>query len=100
MLAIDTGEPWPEPYPAERDELVATTGAREHRIFAGRRDVGEPKALWNLMLAGPVWAVFRRVVHAPADYRPAIGDCRDWAEIERWAVAIADQLRLGARRAA
>jgi menaquinone-dependent protoporphyrinogen oxidase len=100
MLAIDTGEPWPDPYPQERDELMADTGAREHRIFAGRRDIGEPKAVWGLMLSRPVWAVFSRIVHAPRDYRPALGDYRDWEGVEGWATAIADELRQAERRAA
>jgi menaquinone-dependent protoporphyrinogen oxidase len=71
------------PRPAESDavqidETVAATGARGHRLFAGKLDktrlgFGE-----------------RAVALA---FRAAEGDFRDWGEIEAWAVEIAGSLR-------
>lgn len=67
----------PEGNPARVDEIVAETGAREHRIFAGRIDrtrlgVGE--------------RLIVRMVRAPE------GDFRDWVEIRDWARQIAGSL--------
>lgn len=74
------GEP---PRPAEDaavqiDALMAATNARGHRLFAGKLDksrlgFGE-----------------RAVVLA---FRAAEGDFRDWAEIDAWAVHIAESLK-------
>jgi len=63
-------------------ELLAATGAREHRLFAGRLD----RAALGLGERAVV-----RVVGA------AEGDYRDWGEIDAWARAIASEL--GARTA-
>lgn len=57
--------------------LVEATGAREHRIFAGRLDK-------SLLSFGE-----RAIVLA---FRAAEGDFRDWGEIEAWAGDIADAL--------
>jgi menaquinone-dependent protoporphyrinogen oxidase len=57
--------------------IMATTGAREHRVFAGRIDQQDlsPSELASL-----------RAIHAPE------GDYRDWAAIAEWATEIADSL--------
>ena len=65
------------------DELVASTGAQEHRIFAGRLDRG------RLSLAERAVA---KAVHAPE------GDFRDWHEVEAWADTIAATLSRDARQ--
>jgi menaquinone-dependent protoporphyrinogen oxidase len=57
--------------------LVEATGAREHRIFAGRLDK-------SLLSFGE-----RAIVLA---FRAAEGDFRDWAAIEAWAGEVADAL--------
>ena len=59
------------------ETLMATTGAREHRVFAGRIDQQD---LTTSELAA------LRAVHAPE------GDYRDWAAITEWATEIADSL--------
>jgi menaquinone-dependent protoporphyrinogen oxidase len=56
---------------------MAATGAREHRVFAGRIDQQD---LTTSELAEA------RAVHAPE------GDYRDWAAITEWATEIADSL--------
>ncbi len=70
--------PRPGPDDAVRlDEIMAATGAREHRVFAGRlrrEDLGLPE---------------RVVVRATG---AADGDRRDWAEVEAWARGIAAAL--------
>jgi menaquinone-dependent protoporphyrinogen oxidase len=58
-------------------DLLAQTGARDHRLFAGRLDradlsVGE--------------RAITKVIHAPS------GDFRDWDSIRGWAGSIADGL--------
>jgi menaquinone-dependent protoporphyrinogen oxidase len=60
------------------DEVVAMTGAREHRLFDGRIDRGDLGLSERLVI---------RTVHAPE------GDYRDWAEISEWARSIAAALR-------
>ena len=55
------------------EELLTTTGAREHVIFTGKLD---PQDL------GLAERLVARVVHAP------MGDFRDWAAIRAWARAI------------
>jgi menaquinone-dependent protoporphyrinogen oxidase len=73
--------PKPEEDPVDAAPIVAATGAREHRVFAGklvRRQLG---------FADKAIAVALRVPD---------GDFRDWTEIRRWAAGIADALRSGA----
>ena len=72
--------PKPEEDPVDAAGIVAATGAREHRVFAGklvRRQLG---------FADKAIAVALRVPD---------GDFRDWAEIRGWAAGIADALRSG-----
>jgi menaquinone-dependent protoporphyrinogen oxidase len=72
--------PKPEEDPVDAAGIVAATGAREHRVFAGklvRRRLG---------FADKAIAVALRVPD---------GDFRDWTEIRRWAAGIADALRSG-----
>jgi menaquinone-dependent protoporphyrinogen oxidase len=72
--------PKPEEDPVDAAGIVASTGAREHRVFAGklvRRRLG---------FADKAIAVALRVPD---------GDFRDWTEIRRWAAGIADALRSG-----
>lgn len=57
--------------------VIALTGAREHRVFAGRIDQ-QDLTLSELVVV--------RALHAPE------GDYRDWAAITEWATAIADSL--------
>jgi menaquinone-dependent protoporphyrinogen oxidase len=60
------------------ERLVATTHAREHKLFAGK--LGEKKL-------GVLEKVAVRAAHATD------GDHRDWDEIHQWATDIAAQLR-------
>ena len=72
--------PKPEEDPVDVAEIAAATGAREHRVFAGklvRRRLG---------FADKAIAVALRVPE---------GDFRDWTEIRGWAGGIADALRAG-----
>jgi len=72
--------PKPEEDPVDVAAIVAATGAREHRVFAGklvRRQLG---------FADKAIAVALRVPD---------GDFRDWPEIRRWAAGIAEALRAG-----
>jgi menaquinone-dependent protoporphyrinogen oxidase len=72
--------PKPEEDPVDVAEIVAATGARDHRVFAGklvRRQLG---------FADKAIAVALRVPD---------GDFRDWTEIRRWAAGIAEALRAG-----
>lgn len=62
------------------DEILAKTGARDHRLFGGRLDKS------RLSFAE------RAVVLA---FRAPEGDFRDWAEIEAWAREIAGALKTG-----
>jgi len=69
--------PRPEEDPVDVAEIVESTSARDHRVFAGRLErsrlgFGE-----------------RAVVAA---LRAPDGDFRDWDEIRGWATAIADEL--------
>jgi menaquinone-dependent protoporphyrinogen oxidase len=70
-------EPQPKGNPAHLDELVATTGARGHRIFVGKLDKS------GLGLGERLMA---RAVKAPE------GDFRDWPAIRAWAREIATTL--------
>lgn len=69
--------PVPAEDPASVAPIVEATGARDHRVLAGRlrRE--------DLSLAE------RTIVRA---VRAPYGDDRDWAEVEAWACAIAAQL--------
>jgi menaquinone-dependent protoporphyrinogen oxidase len=61
-------------------ELVAATGAREHRVFAGQVDRGR---------LGLGEKVLLTAVRAPE------GDFRPWEEIRTWAAGIAAALKAG-----
>jgi menaquinone-dependent protoporphyrinogen oxidase len=63
--------------PVELPQLQELTGAREHRIFAGKLAGERLHGLQRLALL-----VFRGIE----------GDWRDWTEIERYAATIADGL--------
>ncbi|HEY3034956.1 MAG TPA: flavodoxin domain-containing protein [Streptosporangiaceae bacterium] len=72
--------PKPEEGPVDVAEIATATGAREHRVFAGklvRRQLG---------FADKAIAVALRVPE---------GDFRDWTEVRGWAAGIADALRSG-----
>jgi menaquinone-dependent protoporphyrinogen oxidase len=67
----------PEGEPADTDELMKLTGARSHRVFAGRLERDR---------LGIAEKAATRAVHAPE------GDCRDWEAIDAFAGEIAAQL--------
>ncbi len=70
--------PKPEENPVDVSALLEQTGARDHRVFAGKIDKhGLGLAEKAIVLA----------LRAPA------GDFRDWAAIEEWAGTIADTLQ-------
>jgi menaquinone-dependent protoporphyrinogen oxidase len=73
-------EPRPEDEPVDVAELVAATGAREHRVFAGQVDRGR---------LGLGEKVLLTAVRAPE------GDFRPWEEIRTWAAGIAAALKAG-----
>lgn len=60
------------------ERLVEMTHAREHKLFAGRLELGKLGLLEKAAVRG---------AHASE------GDYRDWGEIHRWAEEIAAQLR-------
>lgn len=68
--------------PVEVPRIRATVGARDHRMFAGKLDRKKLNPAQRLSLL-----VFRGLD----------GDFRDWAEIQRWAEGITDQLTLTPR---
>jgi menaquinone-dependent protoporphyrinogen oxidase len=72
------GDP-PKPVgdPADAGPIVERTGAREHKVFAGRLVKGELGLAERAIIA---------VVKAPE------GDFRDWADIRTWAAGIAATL--------
>ena len=72
------GEP-PKPTedPVDVAEVMKLTGAREHRVFAGKLD--------KAMLSFPERAIVGAL-------RAPYGDFRDWDEIRGWAEEIADSL--------
>jgi menaquinone-dependent protoporphyrinogen oxidase len=70
--------PKPAEFPVDVGAIVAATGAREHRMFAGRLD--------RSRLSFPERAM-------TAALRAPVGDFRDWTAIEAWAADIADTLR-------
>lgn len=69
--------PTPKGDPEDAALIVRVTGAREHRVFAGKLD----KTKLNVLERSAV-----RAVKAP------YGDFRDWDEIYGWAVTIAEEL--------
>ena len=72
--------PKPEEDPVDVAELLAATGAREHRVFAGK--------LVRKQLSFPERAIVSAL-------RVPEGDFRDWTEIRQWAAGIADALGAG-----
>jgi menaquinone-dependent protoporphyrinogen oxidase len=72
--------PKPEEDPVDVAELLAATGAREHRVFAGK--------LVRKQLSFPERAIVSAL-------RVPEGDFRDWTEIRQWAAQIADALGAG-----
>ncbi|MBC8076628.1 MAG: flavodoxin domain-containing protein [Chloroflexales bacterium] len=72
-------DPQPQGNPAQLDELLATTGAREHRVFVGKLDKQRLHMGERLITA---------MVKAPE------GDFRDWDAIRAWAHEIAAALAL------
>jgi menaquinone-dependent protoporphyrinogen oxidase len=73
-------EPKPEDEPADLAELMAATGAREHRVFAGQVDRSK---------LGLGEKVILTAVRSPE------GDFRPWDEIRAWAGEIAAALKSG-----
>lgn len=73
--------PKPEEEPVDVSEIAAATEAVDHRVFSGNID----KAKLNFGERALVVAV-----HA------AVGDFRDWDDIEAWAAKIADSVAAGA----
>jgi menaquinone-dependent protoporphyrinogen oxidase len=67
--------PKPEEDPVDVADLLAATGAREHRVFAGK--------LVRKQLSFPERAIVSAL-------RVPEGDFRDWTEIRQWAAGIAD----------
>jgi menaquinone-dependent protoporphyrinogen oxidase len=68
--------------PVEVPRIRTSVGARDHRMFGGKLDRKKLNPAQRLSLL-----VFRGLD----------GDFRDWAEIQRWAEGIADQLTLTPR---
>jgi menaquinone-dependent protoporphyrinogen oxidase len=73
--------PKPEEDPVDLGGLVDRTGARDHRVFAGR--------IVRKHLSFPERAMVMAL-------RVKDGDFRDWDEIDRWTAGIADALDAGA----
>ncbi len=73
-------EPKPEDEPVDVAKLLAATGAREHRVFAGQVDRSR---------LGLGEKVLLTAVRFPE------GDFRQWDEIRAWATGIAAALRAG-----
>ena len=73
--------PKPEEDPVDVAGIVAATGARDHRVFAGRL------VRRRLRFADKAVAAALRVPD---------GDFRDWTEIRGWAAGIAEALRTAA----
>jgi menaquinone-dependent protoporphyrinogen oxidase len=72
--------PKPEEDPVDVGDILQTTKARDHRVFAGK--------LVKQQLSFPEKAIVSAL-------RVPQGDFRDWTEIKGWASAIADTLRSG-----
>jgi menaquinone-dependent protoporphyrinogen oxidase len=64
-------------------EIIAATGAREHRLFAGK--------LIRQQLSFPERAIVSAL-------RVPEGDFRDWPEITGWAAGIATEMQSHARQ--
>jgi menaquinone-dependent protoporphyrinogen oxidase len=73
--------PKPEEDPVDVAELMQTTKAREHRVFAGK--------IVKHQLSFPEKALM-------VAFRVKDGDFRDWEEIKGWAAGIAEAQRPGA----
>lgn len=71
-------EPKPDDEPVDVGDLIAATGAREHRVFAGQVDRSR---------LGLGEKVLLTAVRAPE------GDFRPWDEIRAWAAEIATALK-------
>jgi len=69
--------------PREIPDLMATLGAREHKVFFGAYHAGSPIGLAER---------FMSLMPAAKNALPE-GDFRDWPEIEEWAREIASALR-------
>jgi menaquinone-dependent protoporphyrinogen oxidase len=67
--------PKPQEDPVDVADLLAATGAREHRVFAGK--------LVRKQLSFPERAIVSAL-------RVPEGDFRDWTEIHQWAAGIAE----------
>lgn len=80
---IDEGVPAQPLRSGAVEELLAVTGAREHRLFGGRIDLDR--------LSAPERWLARWV-------RVRSGDARPWPEIDVWATEIAADLISGATR--
>jgi menaquinone-dependent protoporphyrinogen oxidase len=76
--------PKPDEDPVDAAPMVASTGAIDHRLFAGKID----KKKLNFGEKAIVMAL-----------RAPEGDFRDWEEIRAWAVAIARHLNAPSREA-
>ena len=72
--------PKPDEDPVDVAEVLAATGAREHRVFAGKR--------LRKQLSFPERAIVSAL-------RVPEGDFRDWTEIRQWAAGIADDMGAG-----
>lgn len=72
--------PKPEEEPVDVAEIMEATGAREHRIFAGKIDRGRLGFAEKAVILA---------LRAPE------GDFRDWKAIRQWAEGIADTLQTG-----
>jgi menaquinone-dependent protoporphyrinogen oxidase len=70
--------PKPQEDPVDVSDVLTATGAREHRLFAGK--------LVRKQLSFPERAIV-------AALRVPEGDFRDWTEIRQWAAGIADALQ-------
>jgi menaquinone-dependent protoporphyrinogen oxidase len=75
--------PKPEEDPVDVADLLAATGAREHRIFAGK--------LVRKQLSFPERAIVSAL-------RVPEGDFRDWTQIRQWAAGIAHAIEAGSPR--
>ena len=73
--------PKPDEDPVDVADILASTGACEHRVFAGK------------LLRGQLSFPERAIVSA---LRVPEGDFREWPEIRRWAAGIAAALQGGA----
>jgi menaquinone-dependent protoporphyrinogen oxidase len=71
--------PKPQEDPVDVSEVLAATGAREHRVLAGK--------LVRKQLSFPERAIVSAL-------RVPEGDFRDWTEIRQWAAGIADVMQV------